>query len=248
MGIKNPYHSTHVKHTITLATPRESVPESLLPTEKPLDPQISYVIGEEDLSVISPPFHQNTWLMHFYVATYQTSGSEKVVNVEVYRNGSLWQSKSSTNNSGNYLCHSFRKNGVAVGDVIEAYVWESTGVTNLYAHGISITPSQLCPQKNKTMLNFKTNNSSAVPIFSANGKAAITVNRYNIKYVRAETEGTTLDIDSPSWESEDGDFILRQQYGDNLGGDWVQVMNSATTVYMYGNRIPLNIEYEVLHD
>lgn len=108
-----------------------------LPTSLPPVAQLSYVIGESNLPIISggtTSFLPMPWTI---LGGQNTSGVSVTIYYEIYRNGVLWQSGNRTSvPNGQYWTFFCLKaeNNMVVGEEISVKVWTTaTGVSILYS-------------------------------------------------------------------------------------------------------------------
>jgi hypothetical protein len=151
MSLYYPSISRRVKIiTITHKAPVETLqttPTSL-PTAKPVSPQKSYTVASTDLPTTDVVPDKIQYQAMVFVAGKNTDTVSQTVYIEVYLNGTLVRSASSTVGAGYYWTASIWVADVKVGDVIDVYIWASDTAVNWDYDAYQIQVMNIVPISN----------------------------------------------------------------------------------------------------
>lgn len=256
MVLKHAGLSTGMVHTIT-----QNISETLenglsLPTSKPAEPNVSYTVASSHFADIEPAFYSVDWMLYNYIGLQNQSGASHTFNISVEIN-SVEEYSLSNESLEDSWCYTgtVKHKDIEIGDVVDFYIWDTSGNITLDASGIAVVPISFSIAGGKRLFDLKLEEFSPVPDFT--GVTGYNGYKFGMYYelwmngLDSYHSSSTGDRSYPVWYSDGskdwyGYYSGADGNGNRLHGVDTSLDN-AIPVY-YPNRMPHKISYSIILD
>lgn len=194
-----------------------STPETM-PTSKPASPQLSFTVSESNVPTFSTQIKSCEYLEAAIIWGYNTSGASQTISFEAVLNGVSKYTGTFTGTNNNYwtLLAMFEISSDVVGDVLEFYVWDASGLTTLYGKGAYVTVTHPQYEQNKQLYNVSLENATTTLLQNVPNATASGENYYLFDSVRLQNYYQAVNVSKEVAYSDP--YTWSQYYIDPAGG------------------------------